>query len=324
MDEKSLYSLRRTPPDEFVRRLRASLQRQNAIVVTGPRRVGSVVALAVAGAALVAAFAVPSVRAAAQAFLDLFRVVHFVAVPFDAGALRRLNKSEMDLPLLLGDQVHWSQNDAGPVAYPTPAAAAAVAGFHIQLPSWMPVGWDTEAPAVELAGEKTAHIVANTAQLEQILKFLDINDVTVPAGLDGQAVTMRIAPVVAVKWTHGAQTLELVQSRSPEVEFPAGIDLPALGEIGLRILGMSRTEAYRLAQTIDWRTTLVVPVPANAVAFSQVAVQGSSGLLLDLLANEGHRRRGGALLLWSKGSQVFALRGTVTSVDLVEMAQTMQ
>jgi hypothetical protein len=324
MDENSLYCLRRTPPEEFVRSLRASLQHHNAIVVTRSRRVRSAVALAIALVAVMAAFAIPSVRAAAEAFLDLFRVVHFVAVPLTSETLQRLSDVDMDVPHLLAGQVQWSQKEAGPVAYPTPAAAGIAAGFHIQLPAWMPVGWDTETPVVELAGGKTARIVANTSQLAQILKSLEINDVTIPAGLDGQPATIRISPVVSVKWTHGTQTLELVQSPSPQVEFPAGTDLPALGEIGLRILGMSRADAYRFAQTIDWRTTLVVPVPANAGAFSQVTVQGSSGLLLELSSHENRRRRAGALLLWSNGTQVFALRGTVPSPQLVEIAQTIQ
>jgi hypothetical protein len=32
---------------------------------------------------------------------------------------------------------------------------------------------------------------------------------------------------------------------------PAGIDLPALAEIALRIAGLDRDEAYRLAWSID-------------------------------------------------------------------------
>lgn len=324
MNENSLYSLRRTPPEEFVRRLRASLQPENTPVVGAPRRVGKFVALAGSCILIVAAFAVPSVRAAAQAFLDMFRVVHFVAVPLDSAAVQRLRSSGLDMPNLLGEQIRWSQKAEGTTAYPTPAAAGTAAGFRVQLPSWMPVGWEADAPAVELRGEKTARIVANTARLGQILTSLDIEDVTIPEGLNGQSATIRIAPAVLVKWTHDGQTVDLLQSPSPEVDFPAGTDLAALGEIGLRILGLSRSDAYRFAQSIDWRTTLLVPFPANAAAFSQVTVQGSSGLLVDLWATGNHRRRAGAMLLWSNGGRVFALHGTVASAELVEMAQTIQ
>jgi hypothetical protein len=129
---------------------------------------------------------------------------------------------------------------------------------------------------------------------------------------------------VAIKWTHGTATVEMLQSPSPQAQFPVGTDLAAFGEIALRILGMPRNDAYRFAQTVDWRTTLLVPVPANANGFSQVTVQGNSGLLINLVAPGGQRHRAGAMVLWTNKGQVFALRGTIPSPDLVEMAQTVQ
>src|SRR5689334_13593042 len=86
MDENSLYGLRRDPPEEFARQLLKTLHEQPE----GPRYGGKLVAALAATAALVAVFAVPSVRAAAQAFLDMFRVVNFAAVPVDEQAMQRL------------------------------------------------------------------------------------------------------------------------------------------------------------------------------------------------------------------------------------------
>src|SRR5215475_865155 len=164
MDEETLYSLRRTPPEEFVRRLRASLQTQQVPVVPGRVRVGKLVALAACCAMVFAVFTVPAVRAAAQAFLDMFRVVHFVGVPVAQKAMQRLHNAELDLPHLLGDQVEVLKSTV-PVDYPTPKEAGAVAGFQVRLPAWLPVGWDTETPAVEAGAEKAARITIDTAQV---------------------------------------------------------------------------------------------------------------------------------------------------------------
>jgi hypothetical protein len=327
MDEKSLYCLRRTPPEEFTRHLRASLLQQSERVETGPpRRLGGAVALAVACIAVGAAFCVPSVRAAAAAFLDMFRVVHFAALPVDSGSLQRLRNSGLDFRQLLAEQVQVQEKAGPPTRYATPAEAATAAGFHVYLPTWMPVGWSTEAPTVEVRAPSAARVTANTARLEQILTALDINDVTIPQGLDGQVANIRTAAAVVVNWDHDGQTVQLLQSPSPQVDFPSGTDLPALAEIGLRILGLSRSDAYQFAQSIDWRTTLLVPIPANAVSFRQVSVQGASGLLLQLAGtSDGQRQhRPAALLLWSDGSRVFQLRGGVGSAALLEMAQTLQ
>jgi len=325
LDEKTLYCLRRSPPEDFKRTLRASLLQQNARAAAGPSRLMRFAAVVVACIALAGAFSVPSVRAAARGFLDMFRVVHFAALPVDSSSLQRLRDSGLNLQGLLSDQVQVLEKAGPPASYPTPAAAGAAAGFHVELPSWMPVGWDTEAPAVWVTGPGSARITANAARLAQILASLNINDVAVPQGLDGRTATVRTSPAVRVVWQHERQRVELVESPSPQVDFPSGTDLPALAEIGLRIMGLSRNDAYRFAQSIDWRSTLVMPIPANVASFRQVTVQGRSGLLVEAArAGGGRRGKAGAVVFWSDGNRVFALSGSLGAEQLLEIAQTLQ
>ena len=323
MDEEILYSLRRTPPEEFVRRLRASLQTQQMAVAPSRGRVSKFVALAACCAVLFAVFTVPAVRAAAQAFLDMFRVVHIVGVPVGQQAMQRLHNAELDLPHLLGNEVEVLKSTV-PVPYSTTQAAGAAAGIQVRLPAWLPVGWDTQTPVIKAGAEKAARVTIDTARVGQILTSLGIEDETLPDSINGKSVTLHIPPRVEIKWTHNGQTVELIQSPTPQVQFPAGTDLAVLGEIGLRILGMSRSDAYRFAQAIDWRTTLLVPLPANVVNFSEVNVQGSTGLLIGMVGPQGGRRYGGSMLLWSANDRVFALSGTIAAPDLVEIAQTVQ
>src|SRR5512139_258651 len=88
MDDQFLHALRRTPSAEFAARLRARLRAQEA--PAGARgRVPATqwLAAAAAIAAVSFAFTFPTVRAGAAAFLDMFRVVSFVGVRFDAQRL---------------------------------------------------------------------------------------------------------------------------------------------------------------------------------------------------------------------------------------------
>ena len=72
------------------------------------------------------------------------------------------------------------------------------------------------------------------------------------------------------------------QARSPEIDLPAGVDLAEIGEVGLRVAGLSADEARQFAEKIDWHTTLLVPVPANAASFREVDVHGTTGLLISI------------------------------------------
>lgn len=334
MDESFMYSMRGEPRAEFARQLEARLERRAR--EESPRmpasRIARFAALAASLAIVTFAFTFPQVQAAARSFLGMFRVVNFAAVPISMERLQALRDRPLDLPHMLGDQVEVLKAPGQSVFYPTPEAAAAASGLRVRLPAWLPVGWQMGQVAV--GGEQSVRVVANTEVLQQVLDALRISDVEIPEGLEGQAATVSVPPVVMVTYREGVpppsegerprpgRVLMLMQSRNPSVTFPAGVELAKLGEIALRILGLDRAEAFRLAQSIDWRTTLIVPVPIDAARFRQVDVQGHPGLLIERRVNG--RVPGATVLLWSSGEQVFALSGPVASPIVLEIAGSMQ
>jgi hypothetical protein len=323
MDDKFIRDLRRAPAPEFARRLRASL---HGAEIAEEHRFGAPftkwAAMAASVALVSVAFTFPAVRAGAQAFLDLFRVASVTAVAFDAERLARLEQldlSGLDLPAIVSENVEVLAESGEPTSYPTLEDAAAAAGHSVLTPAWMPPGW--ELTTIEVVGENAVRLTLVTEPLVEVMAGLGIDDISIPAGLDGQQATIRVPPVVHLEYTHPAITsgqLQLLQAQSPEVSFPAGIDLAALAEIGLRILGLERDEAYRFAQSIDWRSTLIIPVPAANASFTEVNVAGNEGLLIK------PRDEYGALLLWASGAEVFALGGPLSNPELLEVAQTLQ
>jgi hypothetical protein len=118
----------------------------------------------------------------------------------------------------------------------------------------------------------------------------------------------------------------LIQAQSPEVELPPGADLARLAEIGMRILGVDKTQARRLAQSVDWHTTLLVPVPMNAASFRGIEVQGNPGLLIETVkaVSDGHREREGTMVLWSDDGKLYAVVGNLHSGDTVFMAESVR
>src|SRR5262245_29346738 len=90
------------------------------------RRLAVVAAVAVLLSALIA---VPSTRASAQAFLDLFRVVHIAAIPVDVDRLKQLSSSGLDLPTLIGSQVEVLADPGPATVFTSPAEAAKAAAI---------------------------------------------------------------------------------------------------------------------------------------------------------------------------------------------------
>lgn len=345
-DDAFMLSGLRKPPQQFVRHLRQHLEELD--VEWGAARAPRFrwAAGLAAAAVLAAAFSLPPVRAAATAFLDLFRVVNFAPVSVQASRLSQLGRQGIDLPRILGEQTQELQKPSPLRTVASPQAAAAAAGISLGQPTWMPVGMELQR--VEVMGGQAWRFTASTAKLQQVLTALGIDDVRVPTAVDGRAVTMSVAPVVRLAYGTGAGTgsvngngngrvndngsgssdsphVLLVESRQPAISLPQGVDLAQLGEIALRVLGADRAEAYRLAQGIDWRTTLIVPIPADAASFRKVNIEGHEGLLIvTVRKTERGRLPAESRILWSSGDRVFGLIGNLPPSQLSDMAQSVQ
>lgn len=334
MDDEFLRDLQAQPTPEFAARLRATLRAlpPNAVARVAPaadfkRWFAAAASIAVVGFA----FTLPPVQAAAEAFLDFFRVQQFTGVRFDPERLRSLESSGLSPEAIFG-AVEPLATPQEPVSYATAADAGAAAGIRVRTPAWVPNGFVSNG--FMASSEMAARITVNTAGLQAVLDTLGLADVELPEGLDGQTATVRIPPVVTQTFVnHDPLVLEgggsipersvhVIQAQSPDVSFPAGLDLSQLAYAGLRVLGMSRDEAYRMSVTIDWRTTLIVPVPSKAVAYRPINVAGREGLLIEGLA-AGERWPGG-VLMWSAGGETFAIAGAISGEEMLEIAQTLQ
>ena len=334
MDDQFLRDLKKQPNSQFAARLRATLRAlpPNAVARVAPaadfkRWFAAAASIAVVGFA----FTLPPVQAAAEAFLDLFRVRQFTGVQFDPERLRTLESGGFDPEAIFG-AIEPLTTPQEPVSYATAADAGAAAGIRVRTPAWIPPGYSSNG--FMASSEHAARITVNTAGLQAVLDTLGLADVELPEGLDGQTATVRLPPIVTQTFINrdpsvtdrsGAvveRTLHVIQAQSPDVSFPAGLDLSKLAYAGLRVLGMSRDEAYRMSVTIDWRSTLIVPVPSKAVAYRPINIAGNEGLLIEGLA-AGERYPGG-VLMWSAGGETFAVAGAVSGEELLEIAQTLQ
>jgi hypothetical protein len=323
MDDRFLHEHRRGPAPGFARRLREKLREQEETSRVGMWR--PLVFAAAAAAVVATLFAFPAVRAGAQSMLDLFRVRNFVAVPFDSNRFEKLKAMDNDNAMLVFDRHEVIQEPGRPVVQSSVAAASALVGFTVETPSYLPRG--LAADTIAVSGEGRARFGVSTSRLRELLATLDLRDVEVPAGLDGQDIDVHLNRVVSQRFRSERNRISLIQARSPEVSLPAGVDLSRLGEVGLRVLGLDAGEARRIASTVDWRSTLLVPVPANASSFRSVTVQGNPGLLVEKVQKRtdgSGTRSAGCVVMWTDGDRVFALEGSIGDVELLQVAESVR
>ena len=114
--------------------------------------------------------------------------------------------------------------------------------------------------------------------------------------------------------------LALIEAPVPQVDMPADLNIQQLAEIGFQLTRMSPTQARELAQTIDWKSTLVLPIPRRAGTFSQVTVAGTQATLI---TNNGGRRGPDYALIWVKNGIIYGLVGHGDASKAVALANSL-
>jgi hypothetical protein len=320
MNDDTLYELRQDPPEPFAAALHARLRANDVQeeTVTWGRSVRVLLKPALAVGVCAALFAWPGVRASAQSFLALFRVRTFLAVPVNTARAIELN-NKLDVEALVGGQVTVVREPGPPREVGSPELASTEAGFTVRLPHTLPQ--TATLARLTVNNDTLVQVTGNSERLAQVMEVLGIDDLDPPAGLDGQRVEIAISPTVFASYeVGGVRNLELVQALVPDVSLPSSVDMAALGEIALRIIGLPKADAHAMAQAIDWHSTLLVPLPPVARNYRQVNVAGEAGLLVE----EGTAGSPRSLLLWSTTDRTYAMTGAMAGDELVTLASSVR
>ena len=83
---------------------------------------------------------------------------------------------------------------------------------------------------------------------------------------------------------------------------------------------MSSSEAHTFCQTVDWSSTLVIPVPRSSSSYETVTVDGVEGTLITETLSQGNRYS----LLWVKNGVVQSLAGRGSPADALALAASLR
>jgi len=257
---------------------------------------------------MVVAFAMPGVRAAASDFLGLFRVQKFAPISISPQQLALLE--DLAEQGLTPGELKMIDEPSEPKQIFSLTAAERALGQAVANPRLLPV-----ADVLYLSDSGRGQLTINAAGSRAILEATGVDPEFVPLSLDGAVVDVTVYPSVVQEWKQG---IVLLQTPSPQVNYPSGLNPAPLGEAMLQVLGMSPEEAARLSQSIDWTSTLVLPIPQSAASFEEVRIGGVSGLALSSLnGNE-------TAIIWQESGMVYVLSGNITVRELTRLARSVE
>jgi hypothetical protein len=288
---------------------------------------------------LAVVLSIPATRALADQLLNLFRVQQVVVVPVDFTGMKQLTGDGSlgnQLSQLISSSVTVEQKPGTPVTATDANQASQLAGFTVRLPQ----GMTSSRLSVTNSAAFSFNVDRNKAQA--LLNEAGRSDLVLPKSIDGTTVSVTIPASVSAAYgtcptpssdgngpsldSGGSagrrfpDCILLAEIPSPTVSAPPDVNVPQLAQIGLEFTGMSRDQAEAFTKTVDWTSSLVIPIPRNAATYEQVTVDGVTGTLIKRPADDAPEY----LLLWVKNGIIYAISslGTDTSQAL-QMANSL-
>ncbi len=247
-------------------------------------------------------------RTWAQRFLAMLRVQKLAVVPVDLPAITSGNGKL--IAQLISDNVVVTMDPGKPVIASSLEAARQMAGFTIQTLDTLGL-----PQQISVSGEGAFHMTLDRDRIQAVLDGAGRSDIQIPASVDGGTLAVHAPKLVRLLYgacagqsvPSSTDCIEFAQVPSPTVSVPSALDIAALAEAGLQLAGMSDADAHAFCQTVDWSSTLVIPVPQNGSSYRTVPVDGVNGTLIE---GSPHGNFVGAYaLIWVKNGVVYSLSG---------------
>lgn len=300
----------------------------------------SVFRFAAVGVLLIAlTLSFPQTRALADQFLSLFRVQQVKVVYLDFTGMHELTGQGLlgeQISQLLSTSMVVTKRNTRPVTVADAAQASQQAGFNVRLPQ----GKTPSQLRVMSSSAFTFTIDREKAQA--LLDEAGRGDLILPASIHGKEVSISIPAAVSAAYGtcpageggtesefNSQSTIQrytdctlFAQIPSPTVSAPDGLDVGQLVQIGLEFTGMSHEEAAAFTSSVDWTSTLVIPLPRHAASYEQVEVDGVLGTLIVRTSDDGDTPS--YSLIWVKNGIIYALGGAGTKTTAaIELANSL-
>jgi len=271
----------------------------------------------IALATMIGIYSFGPTQAIARQLLSVFRVRRFAVIEVSP------NEDQMQaVGRVLEENLFVGEPDViedGPeVAVGSIEEAREAAGFEARLPEYLPGGLGENG--IYVKGYSRAEMRFTGEGLAMILDMADMDPTQIPADLDEGIITVDIPAVVRIENQWGNH--QVLQVWQPTVEYPDGVDPSVIGEAGLRLMGIPKDQARRISQSIDWTSTVLLPVPSEITQVHELEIGGEPAVLL-LPRNTGEGDAEPRALMWQKDDVVYLVTGHGSREQIVQTAESM-
>jgi Putative zinc-finger len=306
--------------------------------------------LAAVALIVIVSVSINPVRAWAQRVLAMLRVEKIQVVSIDPTTLMSSSGPDSHPYKLfnqfVADNVVVTMDPGKPQVVSNLKTATQLAGYQVRV-----IGSLGAPQSIDVTGETAFQMTVNRDRVTTLLNEIGRSDIHIPESANGALIAVHIPKTVIsmygdcpVRRGYGggnsqsqAEALAerkmermanmkdtnctyLIQAPSPTVSVPPDLNMSDIAEAALELAGMTPAEAQSFCQTVDWSSTLVVPIPRNTSSYEKVTVDGVEGTLITETLSQGNRYS----LMWIKNGVIHSLGGHGNSSDALSVAASLR
>jgi len=281
----------------------------------------------------------PAGRAWAGEFLGLFRVQQVRIVPVDFSGLAQYNNDETiekDFTDFMSKSITVRKELTKPRLVANAEEATQLAGFPVRLPSQA-----LDASHIFIQSGSAYDILVDRGRAQSLLDELGRSDLILPESLDGSTISVDIPDGVVAAFGECPEVVTdedekkaneeniikypectvLFEIPSPTINTPPDMNIAELAKIGLEFSGMKPEEAQALTDSVDWTTSMIVPIPKQNATVEQVTVDGVEGTIIKRESGYAPRYS----LVWIKDGITYSINGYgLDASKAIEMANSLK
>jgi hypothetical protein len=261
-------------------------------------------------------------RSWTQRVLAMLRVEKVTVVPLDL-KFDKNSDTQALIRKVISDEVTVTLSAGKPQFVADASQATQMAGFPVRTFTDM-----KEAPKIGVVGEQAYMMKLDQGRLQAIIDSIAKSDLQVPRSVDGQEIAVHVPKSVFLRYgncpdkraeskpdgedqskpSDSTGCIMFAEVPSPIVSVPPELNVGQLFQIALQTGGMSPEEAQAFCSKVDWKSTLVVPIPRRASSYSEEQVDGVTG---NLIIGKGFReQRPEYTLIWVKNGIIYSIHGS--------------
>ena len=281
-----------------------------------------------------ACITVQPVRSVIASTLSIFRAQDIKSINISLKDLNEIrenlarNESEIDI-----DQIGKIAKTGGQNRPVTAEEAKRTADFRVRFPAAL---GDSESH-VRIIEPATVDFTLNVANINQVLKSFGATHL-LPKEVDGKTFCVNFSSQVMADYGTGDRFITVMQTKSPEIHVPAGVDVDAIYHALIELPVLPHHLQNQLKSIKDWKNTLYVPVvDANA---EEITINGAKGYVY---AREGkdqgtvshtyskdgktetifHSTMHSSVIWYDQGT-IYSVQGNVNKDEVIRIARSMR